>query len=110
SPCTHFNTICVHITTPLLYLHDALPIFIDTSRNGNGPADGELYWCNPSGRALGVAPTTATGNGHIDAFLWVKRPGDSDGSCGRGDRKSTRLNSSHQIRSYAVLCLKKKTQ
>src|SRR5438552_12750450 len=25
------------------------------------------------------------------------------------DRKSTRLNSSHQIISYAVLCLKKKT-
>src|SRR5207244_7070009 len=25
-----------------------------------------------------------------------------------GDRKSTRLNSSHQIISYAVLCLKKK--
>src|SRR5947208_10719452 len=30
------------------------------------------------------------------------------GSVGRGDRKSTRLNSSHQIISYAVFCLKKK--
>src|SRR5258708_7852380 len=29
---------------------------------------------------------------------------------GRGDRKSTRLNSSHQIISYAVFCLKKKTK
>src|SRR5258708_31132898 len=28
----------------------------------------------------------------------------------KGDRKSTRLNSSHQIISYAVFCLKKKTQ
>src|SRR5215216_7253780 len=28
----------------------------------------------------------------------------------RGDRKSTRLNSSHQIISYAVFCLKKKTK
>src|SRR5258708_15381951 len=27
-----------------------------------------------------------------------------------GDRKSTRLNSSHQIISYAVFCLKKKQQ
>src|SRR5258708_23992302 len=27
----------------------------------------------------------------------------------RGDRKSTRLNSSHQIISYAVFCLKKKS-
>jgi endoglucanase len=61
------------------------PYVIDTSRNGNGPAAGDMYWCNPGGRALGVQPTTATGNGHIDAFLWVKRPGDSDGSCGQGD-------------------------
>src|SRR5947208_11582132 len=29
-------------------------------------------------------------------------------SCLHGDRKSTRLNSSHQIISYAVFCLKKK--
>src|SRR5258708_16987079 len=28
----------------------------------------------------------------------------------RGDRKSTRLNSSHQIISYAVFCLKKKNR
>src|SRR5258708_19854250 len=28
--------------------------------------------------------------------------------CRTGDRKSTRLNSSHQIISYAVFCLKKK--
>src|SRR5947208_16973100 len=28
--------------------------------------------------------------------------------CARPDRKSTRLNSSHQIISYAVFCLKKK--
>src|SRR5258708_25093604 len=30
------------------------------------------------------------------------------GSRQRGDRKSTRLNSSHQIISYAVFCFKKK--
>src|SRR5256885_10181165 len=28
--------------------------------------------------------------------------------CGLGDRKSTRLNSSHLVISYAVFCLKKK--
>src|SRR5256885_3736931 len=34
---------------------------IDTSRNGAGPApDSPLDWCNPSGRALGAPPTTAT--------------------------------------------------
>src|SRR5258708_16222224 len=33
-----------------------------------------------------------------------------DAFADRGDRKSTRLNSSHQIISYAVFCLKKKKQ
>src|SRR2546426_4816200 len=31
-----------------------------------------------------------------------------DGAVGEGDRKSTRLNSSHLVISYAVFCLKKK--
>ncbi|WP_322857272.1 glycoside hydrolase family 6 protein [Mycobacterium shigaense] len=59
---------------------------IDTSRNGAGPApDAELNWCNPSGRALGTPPTAATAGAHADAYLWIKRPGESDGSCGKGD-------------------------
>ncbi|MDW4904317.1 glycoside hydrolase family 6 protein [Streptomyces sp. ADMS] len=54
---------------------------IDTSRNGNGaPADGE--WCDPAGRKLGRAPTTNTGEARIDAYLWVKLPGESDGCKG----------------------------
>jgi endoglucanase len=53
---------------------------IDTSRNGRGPApDGEL--CNPPGRALGRPPTTRTGHPLVDALLWVKMPGESDGAC-----------------------------
>ncbi|GIF02034.1 glycoside hydrolase family 6 protein [Paractinoplanes rishiriensis] len=58
---------------------------IDTSRNGNGPAKigaGDTHWCNPRGRRLGEAPTTETGHPLVDAFLWVKRPGESDGACG----------------------------
>lgn len=66
---------------------------IDTSRNGAGPAPAsKLDWCNPSGRALGAAPTTATGNGHVDAFLWIKRPGESDGSCNGGPAAGTFVN------------------
>src|SRR5947208_8154584 len=38
------------------------------------------------------------------------RFGTEEGLGDRGDRKSTRLNSSHQIISYAVFCLKKKKQ
>jgi endoglucanase len=56
---------------------------IDTSRNGLGPApDGE--WCNPSGRALGDRPTGPTTEPRLDALLWIKRPGESDGTCGGG--------------------------
>src|SRR3990170_5791951 len=40
--------------------------------------------------------------------LFPYRPSDLGGR--RIDRKSTRLNSSHQIISYAVFCLKKKKQ
>ncbi|GGS27889.1 glycoside hydrolase family 6 protein [Streptomyces griseoviridis] len=55
---------------------------IDTSRNGNGPLPG--VWCNPPGRALGTRPTTDTGDPVVDAYLWIKRPGESDGTCEGG--------------------------
>src|SRR2546426_6894240 len=38
----------------------------------------------------------------------MSRPRDISVSTGPGDRKSTRLNSSHLVISYAVFCLKKK--
>ncbi|MBV1942881.1 glycoside hydrolase family 6 protein [Streptomyces sp. BV286] len=57
---------------------------IDSSRNGNGPHDGTESWCNPPGRALGTAPTAVTGAPLLDAYLWVKRPGESDGTCRGG--------------------------
>src|SRR2546430_11970542 len=38
----------------------------------------------------------------------VSLAGAADGGGVRGDRKSTRLNSSHSQISYAVFCLKKK--
>src|SRR3989454_5141935 len=43
------------------------------------------------------------GKGHWDVREYVRR-------IGVGDRKSTRLNSSHLVISYAVFCLKKKKQ
>ena len=55
---------------------------IDTSRNGAPVTSGA--WCNVAGAALGSAPTTDTGDPLIDAFLWVKQPGESDGTCGGG--------------------------
>jgi|RhiMetdeSRZDD1v2_1073273.scaffolds.fasta_scaffold02911_1 endoglucanase len=63
---------------------------IDTSRNGQGPwnpttsSPDAQDWCNPPDRGLGLQPTANTGNALIDAYLWVKIPGESDGECTRG--------------------------
>lgn len=56
---------------------------IDTGRNGLGPT-WDHAWCNPSGRALGDFPTLRTGVVGLDAKLWVKPPGESDGACNGG--------------------------
>jgi endoglucanase len=53
---------------------------IDTSRNGNGVGS---TWCDPAGRALGQAPSLSTGTASVDAFLWIKVPGEADG-CAAG--------------------------
>jgi endoglucanase len=58
---------------------------IDTGRNGNGPTP-DAQWCNPDGRAIGVGPTTNTGDPLVDAFFWVKPPGESDGTCNGGPK------------------------
>ncbi|WP_369373922.1 glycoside hydrolase family 6 protein [Promicromonospora sp. Populi] len=77
-----------------LVLGDVQPtthFVIDTSRNGQGPwaAPAGAYpdaetWCNPPDRGLGLRPTTDTGNELVDALLWIKIPGESDGQCFRG--------------------------
>jgi endoglucanase len=73
---------------------------IDTSRNGQGPLKIEPYalapynqpsavisglnagnWCNPFGAGAGLRPSARTKVALLDAYLWVKVPGESDGSC-----------------------------
>ncbi|MFY1633531.1 glycoside hydrolase family 6 protein [Solwaraspora sp. WMMB335] len=78
-------------------------MLIDTSRNGwggsarpSGPSnasdlntrinesriDRRIHkgnWCNQSGAGLGERPTAAPASG-IDAYVWIKPPGESDGS------------------------------
>src|SRR5256885_12940633 len=65
-----------------LSLHDALPILNRT--------------CTATGCVPPSGCTCRTCNAR-NSFAWVGR-----------DRKSTRLNSSHLVISYAVFCLKKK--
>src|SRR5437762_12489837 len=76
--------------TYTLSLHDALPI---SARRGRLRAMSEWF----SRQALGSLPADA-------ARRWSAREALSF----QGDRKSTRLNSSHRCISYAVFCLKKK--
>src|SRR2546429_5337653 len=74
-----------------LSLHDALPIFGEAGADGvgrEGPA---------VGRRVAELPA-------LEAGRAVQRQAPDL----RGDRKSTRLNSSHGYISYAVFCLKKK--
>ncbi len=78
----------------------SLPFVIDTSRNGRGPPDASPYgaapyhqppsvlealkngnWCNPRGAGLGLRPSSNTGVALLDAYLWIKTPGQSDGQC-----------------------------
>ncbi|MFX3651315.1 MAG: glycoside hydrolase family 6 protein [Paenibacillus sp.] len=76
---------------------------IDTSRNGWGGVDRPTSatgsnindyvnsgrvdrrehrgnWCNASGAGIGEVPKAAPGPAHLDAYVWVKPPGESDGS------------------------------
>jgi endoglucanase len=71
---------------------------IDTSRNGRGPwAPTASYpdpqtWCNPPGRGLGARPEASPQPEAfplLDAYLWIKTPGQSDGQCNRGIAGST---------------------
>ncbi|GIE94182.1 glycoside hydrolase family 6 protein [Paractinoplanes rishiriensis] len=50
---------------------------IDTSRNGGAAGD----WCGDDNtdRRIGQYPTTATNDANIDAYLWIKPPGEADG-------------------------------
>src|SRR3712207_8504123 len=89
-----------------LSLHDALPIW-RTRRGGSDRRDAAKSQETLHPDALG-RPLPAQGRG-------ARRPGAAAGprrQCRlrrrQGDRKSTRLNSSHANISYAVFCLKKK--
>ena len=56
---------------------------IDTGRNGNEEAmighEECATWCNVNTARKGINPTTNTNSDIIDAFFWLKTPGESDG-------------------------------
>src|SRR5258708_27380690 len=81
-----------------LSLHDALPIY--------GLAVGLLAQRRPVD--TGRVPRPAIAVDRDDVLVYVVPRAAVVERHTREDRKSTRLNSSHQIISYAVFCLNKK--
>jgi endoglucanase len=62
--------------------------FIDTSRNGDDSVK-SAEWCNPRNRAIGRFPSSQTDHPLLDAYLWIKVPGESDGTCNGGPNAGT---------------------
>ncbi|MEQ1501324.1 MAG: glycoside hydrolase family 6 protein [Myxococcota bacterium] len=65
------------------FLGDGARYVIDTGRNGVGPT-WDNQWCNPLGRKNGKRPTLTWTTTGLDALLWIKQPGGSDGWCNGG--------------------------
>src|SRR5207244_13554859 len=94
----------------LLSLHDALPIFeLDHLLvEGVPPLVGQRWVLPVPARRIRVQ-VAANEPEFLDAALELcDAVGRRHARGLRQDRKSTRLNSSHQIISYAVFCLKNK--
>src|SRR5207248_8778147 len=77
---------------------------IDELARGHGDAWGRRSYLYAAGELLG------DGYVRLHDYRFERRHEQRDRvrECGRRDRKSTRLNSSHRTISYAVFCLKKK--
>src|SRR5690606_41391550 len=98
-----FSVLAVTIEVCTLSLHVALPIY----RRGQD-AHGDRPGRCADARALGQAGAVSgrpRGAGEPGSECLQGTPAGG----GAGDRKSTRLNSSHLKSSYAVFCLKTKT-
>src|SRR5256885_4608929 len=97
--CFFFNdTATTEIYT--LSLHDALPICCAGLRPRTARPTGPAHLPRTPCALHGVRQLPPCGG------LWRRRTATL--SAAGGDRKSTRLNSSHLVISYAVFCLKKK--
>src|SRR5438034_5496462 len=99
SVCVLRTTATTGIST--LSLHDALPIFVacvvfEVARHVNDPQLGPQA----------LEPFGELGSSHLGHHDIGKQQMDRLVR----DRKSTRLNSSHTVSSYAVFCLKKKNE
>lgn len=73
----------INAIAPLLQQNGFPAHFIvDQGRSGKQPTQQQAWgdWCNVKGTGFGIRPTTDTGDALVDAFVWVKPGGESDGT------------------------------
>src|SRR5688500_19861950 len=92
-----------------LSLHDALPISWRERRGARPRRQGRQAQGRSEARAARREEARGRG-GEAARRACGSRRAPRSRRAGSGDRKSTRLNSSHLVISYAVFCLKKKTK
>src|SRR5256885_3355823 len=80
-------------------------LFRSRQRVARGAFDVEHRPADPAGRVRGVVQTLSR-----DRSKMGQRARPMGRAHRQADRKSTRLNSSHLVISYAVFCLKKKKE
>ncbi|KAF8598772.1 cellulase CEL6B [Ceratobasidium sp. AG-I] len=83
---TYYNNLQPYLASAGYPAH----FIVDQGRSGNQKVSrAGADWCNFKYAGLGQRPTSNTGSSLIDAILWIKPPGESDGT---SDPKSTRYD------------------
>jgi len=80
NPCPNELTyVKLFAETLAMYGMPGMGFVIDTSRNGRGGIRKSWgSWCNVKGAGLGARPVAEPIRG-VDAYFWIKPPGESDG-------------------------------
>jgi len=80
NPANNENNYVIELSSAFASAGHTLYYIVDTGRNGVSNMRTDCAnWCNIRGAGVGLFPTTSTGNPLIDAFFWLKTPGESDG-------------------------------
>src|SRR5690606_39379685 len=102
-----------HPPSPEIYtlsLHDALPIYCYAIYVVRFACDGRAFSLYSEARSEWAVRSRTHDQCGIEPNAPTCSRAANTGSGTTGDRKSTRLNSSHVKISYAVFCLKKKNK
>lgn len=83
----------IHAMSPLLGQNGwpGVQFITDQGRSGKQPTGQAQWgdWCNAKGTGFGTRPSANTGDSLLDAFVWIKPGGESDGT---SDTSATRYD------------------